>query len=717
MSHFPKAQRFPPEKPSDVPGPGLYNPKLHDPNDDPWRKGPLEIFKAPRSKPHDGGPDTFGLYNPDELEVPRPRTRAISTMATPSKHANELLRLESKLFQYESQIESLNQSLKISETTVKETRKALSRSDAEQKEMETELEKLRKQISGLAGVQRKLMDLENEYRKGKERREGEIGKLKFELRSLEDKALKEKNGFQIALENAQRSNGEGLEQIKESFGRLNLHYIDYLPTLLKQFQEIESSLKLERKLKTTDLIRVRKRLADRVAQVDELAGLVNELEWREEELLEVVEKLLEVEEAAREEAEEDCRSLGIEIDRLRDELDQLTRSYDTQLELWERREVESKLEIQLAQETIVMNETQLMDNRLTATALESTLSEVLKAYEELSKTYQITNTELGNAKDEIKSKDCKLAELSDELTGANTQIVELNKEMDNLRDTHSNLVEEWGSERNSLRSKVQEAGKEALKEKEAKRKACAELMVSRQAEAAARGELEQLEDVQVRLEAVEKEKAQLIKINDFLSRQSSLNAEEADKLAALNAELVSQQNPAQRLKVLDRIRREGKEERTNLAHLQNDLWAARAEIESLKEELSSYQSISPIPTIMKQKPSMGLVPPRSPSQQLVGLSRVSRPALSEVTIHSSHHSPPPVSKVLVPGSRSAISSLPIKIASRVGMKKKVAESSSKRNVSTGRGRNAGIGIVEEQTGEMSLGAIKMQGRMTLDELR
>lgn len=717
MSHFPKAQRFPPEKPSDVPGPGLYNPKLHDPNDDPWRKGPLEIFKAPRSKPHDGGTDTFGLYNPDELEVPRPRTRAISTMATPSKHANELLRLESKLFQYESQIESLNQSLKISETTVKETRKALSRSDAEQKEMETELKKLRKQISGLAGVQRKLMDLENEYRKGKERREGEIGKLKFELRSLEDKALKEKNGFQIALENAQRSNGEGLEQIKESFGRLNLHYIDYLPTLLKQFQEIESSLKLERKLKTTDLIRVRKRLADRVAQVDELAGLVNELEWREEELLEVVEKLLEVEEAAREEAEEDCRSLGIEIDRLRDELDQLTRSYDTQLELWERREVESKLEIQLAQETIVMNETQLMDNRLTATALESTLSEVLKAYEELSKTYQITNTELGNAKDEIKSKDCKLAELSDELTGANTQIVELNKEMDNLRDTHSNLVEEWGSERNSLRSKVQEAGKEALKEKEAKRKACAELMVSRQAEAAARGELEQLEDVQVRLEAVEKEKAQLIKINDFLSRQSSLNAEEADKLAALNAELVSQQNPAQRLKVLDRIRREGKEERTNLAHLQNDLWAARAEIESLKEELSSYQSISPIPTIMKQKPSMGLVPPRSPSQQLVGLSRVSRPALSEVTIHSSHHSPPPVSKVLVPGSRSAISSLPIKIASRVGMKKKVAESSSKRNVSTGRGRNAGIGIVEEQTGEMSLGAIKMQGRMTLDELR
>ncbi|KAH9810269.1 hypothetical protein DFH28DRAFT_986608 [Melampsora americana] len=712
MSHFPKAQRFPPEKPSDIPGPGLYNPKLHDPNDDPWRKGPLEIFKAPRSKPHDGGPDTFGLYNPDDPDLPKPRSRAISTMATPSKHHNELLRLESKLFQYEAQIESLNQSLKISESTVKETRKALSRSDKEQREMEIELEKLRKQISGLVGIQRKLNDLEHEYHKSKERRESEIEKLKFELRSLEDKSLKEKNGFQIALESAQRSSGQGLEILKESFDRLNLHYMEYLPTLLEQFHDIENSLKAERKLNATDLIRVRKRLGDRVAQVDELAGLVNELEWREEELLEVVEKLLEVEESAREEAEEDSRSLGIEIDRLRDELDQQTRSHETQLKLWERMKIDSKMEIQLAQETIEINETQLMDTRLTATALESTLSEVLKAYEELSKTYQKTNTELSDAKDELKVKDCKLTELTDKLTGANTTIDRLNEELNQTRDTHSHLVEEWGIERNELRSKAEEAGKDALKEKEAKRKACAELMVSRQAEAAARGELEQLENVQVRLEAVEKEKAQLIKINDFLSRQSSLNAEEADKLASLNAELVSHQNPAQRLKVLDRIRREGKEERTNLAHLQNDLWAARAEIESLKEELSSYQSITAIPTIIKKKPSMGLMPPKSPSQQLVGLSRVSRPALSEVTIHSSHHSPPPpVSKVQA--SRSAISSLPIKIARGVGMKKKGSDQTNRSN----RARTEGAGIVEEPAAEMSLGAIKMQGRMTLDELR
>ncbi|EGG10758.1 uncharacterized protein MELLADRAFT_115449 [Melampsora larici-populina 98AG31] len=702
MSHFPKAQRFPIEKPSDVPGPGLYNPKLHDPNDDPWRKGPLEIFKAPRSKPHDGGPDTFGLYNTEELEVPRPRTRAISTMATPSKHANELLRLESKLFQYESQIESLNQSLKISETTVKETRKALNRSDLEQKEMENELERLRKQISGLTGIQKKLIDLENEYRKSKERRESEIGKLKFELRSLEDKSLKERNEFQIDLENAKRSSGEGLGKVKESFDRLNQHYIHYLPTLLQQFREIEDTLKTERKFNTTDLIRVRKRLGDRVAQVDELAGLVNELEWREEELVEVVEKLLEVEESAREEAEEESRSLGMEIDRLRDELHQLNQLHETQLKLWEKIELESKTELQCAQETIVMNETQLTDSRLTATALESTLSEVLKAYEELSKTYQNTNSELSKANEEIKTKD-----------------FQLNKEMDDLRDMHANLVEEWGTERNHLQSRAEEAGKEALKEKEAKRKACSELMVSRQAEAAARGELQQLEDVQLRLEAVEKEKCQLIKINDFLSRQSSLNAEEADKLASLNAELVSHQNPSQRLKVLDRIRREGKEERANLAHLQNDLWAARAEIESLKEELSSYQSISPIPTTSKKKPSLGLMPPKSPSQQLVGLSRVSRPALSEVTIHSSHHSPPPVPKVQVPSSRSAISSLPIKIASRVGMKKKVIDQShsNSNKPNSSRVRTTGTAIVEEPAAEMSLGAIKMQGRMTLDELR
>lgn len=73
--------------------------------------------------------------------------------------------------------------------------------------------------------------------------------------------------------------------------------------------------------------------------------------------------------------------------------------------------------------------------------------------------------------------------------------------------------------------------------------------------------MSRFEQLQARLDEVEQEKARLMKLNDLLSRQSTLDAEETTKLAQLNAELISHQNPAQRLKVMDRIRREGKEER------------------------------------------------------------------------------------------------------------------------------------------------------------
>jgi hypothetical protein len=44
-------------------------------------------------------------------------------------------------------------------------------------------------------------------------------------------------------------------------------------------------------------------------------------------------------------------------------------------------------------------------------------------------------------------------------------------------------------------------------------------------------------------------------------RQANLNAAEAAKVEKLNTELVSQRNPAQKVKILDRMRREIKEER------------------------------------------------------------------------------------------------------------------------------------------------------------
>jgi uncharacterized protein YigA (DUF484 family) len=69
------------------------------------------------------------------------------------------------------------------------------------------------------------------------------------------------------------------------------------------------------------------------------------------------------------------------------------------------------------------------------------------------------------------------------------------------------------------------------------------------------------QNLTTQLEEVEQENEQLRKINDLIMRQSNLNAAEAAKVEKLNNELVSQRNPAQKVKILDRMRREIKEER------------------------------------------------------------------------------------------------------------------------------------------------------------
>lgn len=121
----------------------------------------------------------------------------------------------------------------------------------------------------------------------------------------------------------------------------------------------------------------------------------------------------------------------------------------------------------------------------------------------------------------------------------------------------------------------------------------------------------------------------------------------------------------------------------NLAHLQNELWAARTEIDNLKTELSAYQAV---PGPSKPSSKKLISGPKSPSQQLVGLSRVSRPALTQVTILGSR-----------PRAAPDVSSLPLKFG-RAGMKAK-----------------AKAPVVEPA--ELSSGAMKKQGRMTLEELR
>lgn len=412
-------------------------------------------------------------------------------MATPSKHHNELLRLESKLFQYESKIESLVQSLQVSEQTVKETRRALQKSDEEHTTLQTELDKLRKQTVSVAGLTRKLADLQDEHEKSKARREAEITRLRSELRRLEDTSLAEKARLKTAASDTERASRT---EFRTSLAQLYEHLGVYIPSLIHKHQLAERALRIERQLEAAIDVRVRKRLADRAAQVAELADIVVEQESREEELVEVIETLLDIEEQATAQAEDHCDLLESENERLRVEIKKQRDLDGLQWMVWQAGITEREKEADTVEQTLRNTQLELIEAQSNSAELRSNVSEIVEAYSTLSGICRSTKDELTKVREESATKDVAIGNLTKELDEANVDLMRSREDLNRSREDHSAQVEDWQAERADLQSRADEATQKATQETEARRKTCGELLVSRQAEAAVRGELAELSE-------------------------------------------------------------------------------------------------------------------------------------------------------------------------------------------------------------------------------
>ncbi|PLW18615.1 hypothetical protein PCANC_09208 [Puccinia coronata f. sp. avenae] len=758
MTLFPKSQRFPPQKASEVPSPGRYNPLLHDPSQDPWRKGPLEIFKAPRSKESDPGPDTFGLYNPDQqydtIHGSRPRPRALSTLATPSKHHKELMRLETKLSERESNITHLTETLQKSEQTTKEIRHALNKSETDNNSLRSEVERLKKQLHGVAGLHAKVIELETEHDKSKKRREKEISSLKTELRLAEDRAsqhLTDKTNLKGDLERLQTLS-ETTERLRQStFCKNNQELMKYLEKVFHESHANQRTREISTSLSRLDDVHTRKVLADRASQVAELVSLVQQAESREDMLYEVFDSLLETSDMQMQQL------IDIEVD-LSCEREQLSRtSVESRTEsksveqLLDQQLREKDLECQIAQQLTSLTQAELSEALKIRSSLEQTLMDSSEAYQELSRVCKSKSKDLEKARAELENSSSKITELINSIQVLESQVVQLNDQIRRAHEDHSLATEAWNQKQYELQSTLKKLENNIREEKAKYNKLSGELMLTRQAEASLRGELEHAQNLTTQLEEVEQENEQLRKINDLIMRQSNLNAAEAAKVEKLNNELVSQRNPAQKVKILDRMRREIKEERENTAKLENQLWTANSEIKSLKDELYAYQSVShPTPASTAQPSTI---------HNGMGIARVTRPPLSEVmkslnnraTSHEhekvekeeairptpkittrakgrlqpSNFATPPdflqstATEPSLPGAevnQTRVSRLPINNNHHQKILRK--KDDSKRDKLMANNKNQVDNLKKDHdVGEVSLGAIKMQGVMTLEELR
>ncbi|KAH9463681.1 hypothetical protein MJO29_004690 [Puccinia striiformis f. sp. tritici] len=123
-------------------------------------------------------------HNPDQqydnVHSSRPRPRASSSMATPSKQNTELLRLEAKLSERESNISHLLKPCK-DRINCYEIRNALIKSENDNSSLRPEVNRSKKQLHGLAGLHAKVTELETEHDQSKKRRVKSISTLETEL--------------------------------------------------------------------------------------------------------------------------------------------------------------------------------------------------------------------------------------------------------------------------------------------------------------------------------------------------------------------------------------------------------------------------------------------------------------------------------------------------------------------------------------------------------
>ncbi|EFP83150.1 uncharacterized protein PGTG_09103 [Puccinia graminis f. sp. tritici CRL 75-36-700-3] len=764
MTLFPKSQRFPPQKASEVPSPGRYNPLLHDPSQDPWRKGPLEIFKAPRNKESDPGPDTFGLYNPDQqhydnIHGSRPRPRALSTLATPSKHHKELLRLETKLSERESDITHLTETLQKSEQTTKEIRNALKKSEHDNESLRSEVSRLKKQLHGVASLHAKVIELETEHDKSKKRREQEISSLKTELRSAETRAsqyMTEKQNIQGDFERLQASYEDAEHSLQTTVQKSHQGLTNYLQKVLEERHSSQRALQLTKSLSRLDDVHTSKILAGRASQVAELVSLVQQAGTREDLLYEVFDNLLETNDMQMQQLIDIEMDLQSERDELKQSIHELRRDSKCSQQLSDQQLCEKEIECQLAHRRASQIQTELLDAQLVCSSLEKALVSSSDAYSDLSGVCLSKCQELEKSRLDLEKCDSKISELTNSIQALEAQALETDLQIQRSQETHSLAAEAWQLKQSELQSSIKKLEKELREENGRRTKLSAELLLTRQAEAALRGEIEHAQNLSAQLEEVERENEQLRKINDLIMRQANLNAAEAAKVEKLNTELVSQRNPAQKVKILDRMRREIKEERENTAKLENQLWTANSEIKSLKEELFAYQSVShPTPAIATTQAST--------IHNGMGIARVTRAPLSEVIKNfdappepretgskiekeaaairptpkittrakgkhqpSNHFATPPDFVKDIPAeptqeiNQPRFSRLPINsnnlhhqkvLRKKDDLRKEKLMVIHKPQVDNTKNSN------NTNVGEVSLGAIKMQGKMTLEELR
>ncbi|ORY84163.1 hypothetical protein BCR35DRAFT_303248 [Leucosporidium creatinivorum] len=732
---FPRSKRFVAPTNTDIPPVGAYDVPLGLP--DPTYKRGAMLEKAGRFIEKEGGPDTFGLYDPESKENKRPR--ASSGLA--SIGAAERARQQMDDLKHRLQIQHEKETAKL---VVKITRLEAARDESVREKGETAKEllslkaevrtltsretsltskltkteaSLSKHVATVPLLQSKLEELTKSHDSSRKRRDLEIAELKSTLERREE-SIAELEGEVRRWKREAREEGRARKDVTEATERV----VKDLRTQVASVRVVDLTAASLR------IARLERQLEDRTAQVQALG--------------------------------EYSAQVGEEADALKEELVQAEEERDWALGEW-RKEREDRRSEKEWRQRARSDQREMVGLREEVAFLEGWVRfgrEVERdskwveeeRREEMSRTLGRLEKELEVAEGEL-----DLA-VNEEIPVLEEQVDALTEERDEVRERASELhealavaegdvqelqeravieLERFEGEMEEQKRKVVDKEKEVEKERSEKKRVAGLLGQSRAAQDGLREELDLALARIADLEQVGSQHKDLCRTLDQLARQNAATELDNRQLAEQNTELISHGNPHQKIRHVAQIREELAESRRRHLSTTSTLASAESEVAALRAELEAYRSISPLPTTTLMGPP-STIPARS---------RVSRPILDDVFTPSVSARPAPPATVAAPGRSVSSSQVPRFVIHEQAEEEEEEDPDrifapsdhpsalqSSAAPAFGRSVASSIGIGSRKAGRasqvhqpmmgrekersVSSPAVRMSGRMTVDEL-
>ncbi|KAL5507183.1 hypothetical protein ACEPAH_6639 [Sanghuangporus vaninii] len=525
------------------------------------------------------------------------------------------------------QLTRLKKQNEIAESRMQDLRKAVSTAQSEARELRVKLRSIEAERDRLASKQMEAADMRKALSTAEQRGRNEIQErekqilelqtalstekqrsLKAESKARDDRMKLEKAAREVRAKNTiveQRLERVQAE-LKEAVSRrsaLERESSSTSHSLTTRVYELEEALKLatdqysllfststslavyeELKLEAARLrlqvARLERKLGNSEEQVYELAQLVRQSQTTNDLLSEQLQELYtELEWRCSESNSLSLPMLAPADDGLEAEVDEflLDEARDREDEQEQLLDV-AQIQLRLGRESsrsliehLSSTEHQLTNERAEATRLKGKLSEkdtVITKLSQESETHK-------KGCDELQA---KLAAHSSEIFSLQTKLTDSEKRL---------LAAE-------SRARTELAKREELlrKEKELTNRLQSTVHKSKMAEDALKDEIEQLSSELASADAYREAYQSIAEEMRGLVARNALAEDEANRLSAFNAEILSHRNPTQKILYVDRIRRELAETKQKLVLSHRDQESAVSEIATLREELAMYKSVT-----------------------------------------------------------------------------------------------------------------------------